>query len=163
MVPAFVGSWLLGRKHRGLAVMLAAAALTVLLVNSAYVYWDGGHSTGPRHSVPAIGLITIGLAPFWTSLRFAWERAVTVALLLVSVVINLMIAAANITTPDTYRFPLTDPILTAWKAGALRTLPSDFLGWSPVTGTAVYVAAAVTLTMALSRSPTVSNRTASAT
>jgi hypothetical protein len=163
MVPAFVGLWLLGRKHRGLAVMLAAAALTVLLVNSAYVYWDGGHSTGPRHSVPAIGLITIGLAPFWTSLRFAWERAVTVALLLVSVVINLMIAAANITTPDTYRFPLTDPILTAWKAGALRTLPSDFLGWSPVTGTAVYVAAAVTLTMALSRSPTVSNRTASAT
>jgi hypothetical protein len=150
LVPATVGLWLLGRKHRGLAIMLAAAALTVLLVNSAYVYWDGGHSTGPRHSVPAIGLIAIGLAPFWAGLRFAWERAVTVGLLLVSVVINLMIAAANITTPDTYRFPLTDPILTEWKAGALRTLPSDFLGWSPVTGAAVYVAAAIILTALLS-------------
>ena len=69
------GLWLLPRKHRGLAVMLAAAALTVLRVNPAYVYWDGGHSTGPRHSIPAIDPIAIGLAPFWASLRFAWERA----------------------------------------------------------------------------------------
>jgi hypothetical protein len=151
LIPATVGLWLLGRKHRGLALMLAAAALTVLLVNSAYVYWDGGHSTGPRHSVPAIGLIAIGLAPFWASLRFAWERVMTVGLLLVSVVINLMIAAANITTPDTYRFPLADPILTSWKAGALRTLPSDFLGWSPITGVQIYLTAAVVLTLLLAR------------
>jgi hypothetical protein len=126
--------------------MLAAAALTVLLVNSAYVYWDGGHSTGPRHSVPAIGLIAIGLAPFWASLRFGWERALTVGVLLVSVVINLMIAAANINAPDTYRFPLADPILTGWKAGALRTLPSDFLGWSPIAGIAAYLVLALLLT-----------------
>jgi hypothetical protein len=158
LVPAVVGLWLLGRKHRGLAAMLAAAALIVLLVNSAYVYWDGGHSSGPRHSVPAIGLIAVGLAPFWASLRFAWERAVTIALLLVSMVINLMIAAANITTPDTYRFPLADPILTAWKAGALRTLPSDFLGWSPGAGVAFYLAVAVILVALLNRSPTVSDR-----
>jgi len=151
LAPAAVGLWLLGRKHRGLAVMLAMAALTVLLVNSAYVYWDGGHSTGPRHSVPAIGLIAIGLAPFWASLRHAWERAVTVGVLLVSVVINLMIAAANITAPDTYRFPLADPILTAWNAGALRTLPSDFLGWSPIIGVQIYLTAAVALTSLLAR------------
>ena len=139
LAPASVGLWLLARKHRRLAIMLAAAALTVLLVNSAYVYWDGGHSTGPRHSVPAIGLIAIGLAPFWAGLRFAWERVVTVGLLLVSVVINLMIAAANITTPDTYRFPLTDPILSDWQRGELRTLPSDFFGWSPIAGVEAYL------------------------
>ncbi|HWU74315.1 MAG TPA: hypothetical protein VN137_12590, partial [Sphingomonas sp.] len=161
LVPAFVGLWLLGRKHRELAVMLAVAALTVLLVNSAYIYWDGGHSTGPRHSVPAIGLIAIGLAPFWASLRHAWERAATIGVLLVSVTINLMIAAANITTPDSYRFPLADPILPAWRVGWLRTLPSDFLGWNPVTAIMVYVAAAVILAVLLSRSPTVSNRTVS--
>jgi hypothetical protein len=139
LIPAFIGLWLLARKHRGLALMLGAAALTVLLVNSAYVYWDGGHSTGPRHSVPAIGLIAVGLAPFWASLRHFWERSLTTALLLVSVIINLMIAAANITTPDTYRFPLADPILTSWKAGALRTLPSDFLGWSAIAGVGAYL------------------------
>lgn len=145
LVPAGIGLWLLGRKHRGLALILATAALTVLLVNSAYVYWDGGHSTGPRHSVPAIGLIAIGLAPFWARLRFAWERAMTVGVLLVSVAINLMIAAANITTPDAYPFPLADPILGDWRMGMLRTLPSDFLGWSPTAGAGVYLSIALPL------------------
>jgi len=145
LVPAFVGLWLLGRKHRGLAIMLALAALTVLLVNSAYVYWDGGYSTGPRHSVPAIGLVAIGLAPFWARLRFAWERTMTVGVLLVSVVINLMIAAANITTPDSYPFPLADPILGYWRMGMLRTLPSDFLGWTPTAGAEVYLLVALPL------------------
>jgi len=59
--------------------------------------------------------------------------------------------AANITTPDTYRFPLADPILTAWKAGALRTLPSDFLGWSPIPGVEIYLTAAVALAFLLAR------------
>jgi hypothetical protein len=153
LIPATVGLWLLGRRHRGLAIMLAAAALTVLLVNSAYVYWDGGHSTGPRHSVPAIGLIAIGLAPFWASLRFMWERAVTIGLLLVSMVINLMIAAANITTPDSYRFPLVDPILTDWRTGVLRTLPSDFLGWSPMAGVGMYLLVTAILGVLLIRRP----------
>ncbi|WP_296614011.1 hypothetical protein [Sphingomonas sp.] len=151
LVPAGIGLWLLGRKHRGLALMLATAALTVLLVNSAYVYWDGGHSTGPRHSVPAIGLIAIGLAPFWASLRYGWERVVTVGALLISVTINLMIAAANITTPDTYRFPLVDPILTDWRVGMLRTLPSDLLGWSPMAGASTYLLIAVSLALLLVR------------
>ena len=151
LVPAGIGLWLLGRKHRGLALMLATAALTVLLVNSAYVYWDGGHSTGPRHSVPAIGLIAIGLAPFWASLRYGWERVVTVGALLISVTINLMIAAANITTPDTYRFPLADPILTDWRVGMLRTLPSDLLGWSPMAGASTYLLIAVSLALLLVR------------
>lgn len=155
LVPAVIGLWLLARKHHGLAVMLAAAALTVLLVNSAYVYWDGGHSTGPRHSVPAIGLIAIGLAPFWASLRFTWERAATVGLLLVSVIVNLMIAAANVTTPDTYRFPLVDPILTTWKAGALRTLPSDFLGWTSMAGVGAYLVLVLLLAgLSLAQRPT---------
>jgi len=139
LVPAAIGLWPLAKTHRGLAVMLVAAALTVLLVNSAYIYWDGGHSTGPRHSVPAIGLIAIGLAPFWASLRHGWERVVTVGVLLVSVAINLMIAAANITAPDTYRFPLVDPIRTDWQRGELRTLLNDLLGWSPISGVGMYL------------------------
>lgn len=151
LVPALAGLWLLGRKRRGLAVTLAVGALTVLLVNSAYVYWDGGHSTGPRHSVPAIGLIAIGLAPFWASLRHAWERAATIGVLLVSVAINLMIAAANITVPDNYRFPLIDPILADWEAGQLRTLPSDFLGWGPMAGVQTYLATVVVLALLLMR------------
>jgi len=147
------GLWHLGKRQRGLAVMLAVAALVVLLVNSAYVYWDGGHSTGPRHAVPAIGLLALGLAAFWAQTIYWWERAFGLALLGLSVAINLAIAAANITAPDTYRFPLWDPILkTDWPTATLRTLPSDFLGWSPFAGVALYLLLAIPLGVLLVRS-----------
>ena len=64
LILAPFGLWQLARRQRALAITLAGAAIVVLLVNSAYFYWDGGHSTGPRHAVPAIGLFAIGLAPF---------------------------------------------------------------------------------------------------
>lgn len=144
------GLWQLAKRQRSLAVALAAAALVVLLVNAAYVYWDGGHSTGPRHAVPAIGLLTIGLAAYWVSLTYWWERALAAAILGVSVAINLAIAAANITTPDEFAFPLWDPILkTDWATGTLRTLPSDFLGWSPFAGVALYLCLALPLALLL--------------
>jgi hypothetical protein len=141
-----IGLWWLAKREHGLAAMLAATALVVLLVNSSYFYWDGGHSTGPRHSVPAIGLLAIGLGPFWAGLRRRWERITAVALLVVSVAINLAIAAANITTPDTYALPLWDPILkTDWPNGVLRTLPSQFLGWTAFEGVALYLILALPL------------------
>jgi hypothetical protein len=147
------GLWQLARRQRGLAVTLASAAFVVLLVNAAYVYWDGGHSTGPRHAVPAIGLLAVGLAPFWQSLIYWWERALAAAILTVSVAINLAIAAATITAPDNYRFPLWDPILkTDWASGTLNTLPSDFLGWRPFAGVALYLALAIPLALLLWRS-----------
>src|SRR3569623_3354036 len=96
------GLWQLGKRQRGLAVMLAVAALVVLLVNSAYVYWDGGHSPGPRHAVPAIGLLALGLAAFWAQTIYWWDRAIELALLGLSVAIDLAVAAANIPAPDAY-------------------------------------------------------------
>ena len=124
----------------------------MLLVNAAYVYWDGGHSTGPRHAVPAIGLLAIGLATFWANRVYWWERAFAAAILGMSIAINLAIAAANITTPDEYKFPLWDPILKAdWAGGVLRTLPSDFLGWSPFAGVALYLLLAIPLGLTFAR------------
>ncbi len=144
------GLWQLAKRQRSLAIMLAIAALVVLLVNAAYVYWDGGSSTGPRHAVPAIGLLAIGLAPYWASLVYWWERALAGAILAVSVAINLAIAAADIVVSAEYKFPLWDPILKVdWASGALRTLPSDFLGWSPVAGLALYLLLAFQLALLL--------------
>jgi hypothetical protein len=144
------GLWQLGKRERGLAMTLAGAALAVLLVNAAYVYWDGGHSTGPRHATPAIGVLSVGLAVYWQTLVYWWERAIALTVLGVSIAINLAIAAANITAPDDYKFPLWDPILkTDWATGTLRTLPSDFLGWSPFAGVALYLVLAIPLAVLL--------------
>ena len=150
--PDSVRTVAIGQRERGLALTAASAAVVVLLVNAAYIYWDGGHSTGPRHAVPAIGLLAVGLATFWANRVYWWERAFAAAMLGVSVAINLAIAAANITAPDTYAFPLWDPILkTDWAGGILRTLPSDFLGWAPFAGVALYLVLAIPLAVLLVR------------
>ncbi|MBN8816163.1 MAG: hypothetical protein J0J06_12035 [Sphingomonas sp.] len=144
LILAPFGLWQLAKRQRSLAVMLAAAALVVLLVNAAYVYWDGGSSTGPRHAIPVIGLLAIGLASYWSSLVFWWERALAAAILGVSVAINLAIAAADIVASDEYKFPLWDPILKVdWPTGTLRTLPSDFFGYSPIAGVVFYLCIAL--------------------
>ena len=147
------GLWQLAKRQRSLAVMLGIAALVVLLVNAAYVYWDGGSSTGPRHAVPVIGLLAIGLATYWASLTFWWERALAGAILAVSIAINLAIAAADIVVSGEYKFPLWDPILKVdWATGTLRTLPSDFLGYPPVAGVIFYFCIALPLAFLLWRS-----------
>ncbi len=51
------------REHR---LLFSAAALVVLyfwLLNAGYYMWDGGASAGPRHMVPALGFLMLGLVP----------------------------------------------------------------------------------------------------
>ncbi len=150
LVLAPAGLWQLARRQRATALMLAGAIAAILLVNAAYVYWDGGNSTGPRHSVAALGLLAVGLAPFWAGLRRMWERVVVGVLLALSIAINLAIAAADTLAPADAAFPLWDPILAVdWRGGILRTLPSDWLGWSPFAGVSLYLALAAPLALVL--------------
>lgn len=155
LLLAPVGLWRLirdggdtGGRGRSLAIVAAAVVAIVLLVNSAYAYWDGGYSTGPRHSVPAIPFLALGLAPIWVA--YPQYRRGMIALLALSIAINLGIAAAEIAAPDTDRWPLWKPILTEDIAqGLFRDFPSQFWGWSPWAGMAVYLAIAGALGWAL--------------
>jgi hypothetical protein len=56
--------------------LLVAAAIIAwyLLLNSAYYMWDGGASLGPRHAVPMLGFLAIGLGP--AIVRMPWAVAV---------------------------------------------------------------------------------------
>ncbi len=146
LVLAPIGLIRLARTQAAMVVMLAAVVAAVLLVNAAYVYWDGGFSTGPRHSVPAIPMLALGLAPFWAGLERPRARIVAVALLAVSVAVNLAIAATEIVAPETERFPLWRPILAEdWPRGLFRDLPGEFWGWSHWAGMALYLAIAASL------------------
>ncbi|WP_374146035.1 hypothetical protein [Sphingomonas sp. 28-63-12] len=125
---------------RGVGAMASAAILIVLLVNAAYVYWDGGYSTGPRHSVPALPLLALGVAPLWASLVRLRARIALLIVFGLSIAINLAIAATEIAVPDTVAFPLWRPILADDVAlGYFRDLPSQFWGWSPWSGMALYL------------------------
>jgi hypothetical protein len=113
---------------RDLGWLCTAIAIGVLLYNSAYVYWDGGYATGPRHSVPAIGFLALGLAPLWQGWR-ASGRGWIAGLIASGMIINLAIAAAEIAAPQGFRFPLVNPIMPMFLRGEIRTIAGDYWGW----------------------------------
>lgn len=137
------------RRARDVATMAAAVVLVVLLVNASYVYWDGGNSTGPRHAMPMVGLLALGLAPWWAA-QGRGGRLLGAALLAGSMALNLVIASAEIVAPPEFRFPIwTAVIRTRFLPGDLRTWPSEWLGWSTWAGFRLYLAVALPLLAAL--------------
>ena len=148
LVMAPLGLWRLiaDPRTRDLGVTASAVVVVQLLVNAAYVYWDGGNSTGPRLAMPMAGLLALGLAPFWASLRSRSARAAAAAVLLLSIALNAAIASAEILSAPVYRFPIwSDVVQLRFLAGDLRTWPSEWLGWSTWAGFALWAAIAVPL------------------
>ena len=132
------------RATRDLGIMAVTAAVIVVLINASYVYWDGGSSTGPRLSVPALGFLAIGFGPAWLLARhWAWKAA-CLALLALSVVLNLIVAAAEITAPAGPAFPIWDWVIEQrFRWGALRDFPAEHWRWSPWAGFWLYVVVAI--------------------
>jgi hypothetical protein len=138
------------RRAKGIGVVAVAVIAIGLLVNAAYVYWDGGNATGPRHAMAMAGLLALGLAPAWAGLRHDWQRIAGTGLLAMSMAINLMIAAAEIFAPPVYRFPLWSAVYDLrFRHGDLRTIPSDWWGWTTWHGLFLYLAMALPLLAAL--------------
>lgn len=141
-----------GGAVRAPAIVALAVISIVLLVNAAYVYWDGGFSTGPRHSVPALPFLALGLAPIWARAKRPAVRVALLGLLALSVTINLIVAATDIFAPDDAPWPLWHPIFSPdFVNGQFRDLPSQFWGWSPWAGLALYLLLASGLGWALLR------------
>jgi hypothetical protein len=89
--------------------------------------------------VVAIPFLAIGLAPFWASLRHRWSRIATAALLGLSIAVNLAIATTDIFDSDTMSFPLWEHNAVMFVTGNLTTFPSQWLGWAPWRGFALYL------------------------
>ena len=139
------GLWKLARDKatRDVGWMAIAVVVVTLLVNAAYVYWDGGNSTGPRLAMPMVGLLALGLAAFWTGAGRA-ERIAATAVLGVSIAINAAIASAEILAPPTFRFPVWSAVLAGrFGRGDLTTVASEWWGWSPWAGFALWAAVAL--------------------
>lgn len=134
------GIWTLLRDpaRRDIGVLAASGAIVAFLYHASYYYWDGGNSTGPRHAVPAIAYLAIGLAAFWASANRI-EKWLAGGFLAVSIAINLAIAAAEVTAPDFYTAPLTQHIWPKFTGGDIRTIPNEFWGWSAWGGLALYL------------------------
>lgn len=74
--------------------MLALGAL--FFANAGYYMWWGGAAAGPRHLVPALAFLGVGLATAWESpRRYLWT-----ALALLSAMNFLVITAVGLEAPD---------------------------------------------------------------
>jgi hypothetical protein len=141
------------RATRDIGVLALVGATAMVAYNAAYVYWDGGNSTGPRHAVPALAFLAIGLGPAWAAFRATEWRVLSVGVLALSIVINLMVAAAEITSGQPGAFPLwSDVIAGRFAEGYLRTIPNEWWGWSAWGGLWLYLLIAGGLLSALLRS-----------
>jgi hypothetical protein len=109
-----------GAERRRLALPLLAGAFALLLVISGYAYWQGGPAFGPRHLVPVIPLVGLGLA-FYPAGR-GWVALFGI-IATVSIALNVVGTA---TTPYVSEFetaPLADIYPMLVRDGAISLNP----------------------------------------
>jgi len=105
-----------------LTVVLAAASI-YLWINSSYVYWNGGWSTGPRHLVPMLPFLALALCFTWPATPGG--KAAAVLLLGVSLAMSAMGASVTMFTPEDFRNPIADELWPRFigEARWVRALP----------------------------------------
>ncbi|SMF61560.1 hypothetical protein [Allosphingosinicella indica] len=142
LVLAPVGLWLLWRRPeaRGTAALAVAVDAIYWLLNASYVYWDGGNSSGPRHAMPGVPFLALGLAGFWALVRPPLFRAAALLLFEVSAAIAFITAAAEPMAYAEIAFPLRDEIWQRFSRDDIRALPIEFLGWTPKQAVTLYLA-----------------------
>jgi hypothetical protein len=83
-----------GRFDERLAGLLTVA---LFLANAGYYMWWGGASTGPRHLVPVLPFLGLGVAWAWKN---RWLRAITIAAAVGSFANMLVFTAVGIEAPE---------------------------------------------------------------
>lgn len=137
------------RATRAVGWLAVAGAVVPFLINASYFYWDGGNATGPRHALPAVGFLCIGIGMFWARAT-QWSRVAVAALLAGSVTLNMAIASAEITAPQGEPRALAVGVFAArFDPGYLRTVADEWWGYTPWQGLAMWAVVAAVLTVAL--------------
>jgi hypothetical protein len=100
--------------------------------------------------VPAIGFLALGLGPLWVWCRNAALRAGLAVLLALSMALNLIVAAVDITSPEYIRWPVWTWIVRKRLVyGVLRDFPAEHWGWSPWAGLWLYCGVAAVFLAAI--------------
>lgn len=144
LAPFGVAQLIRAPETRDLGILAAAITVVVLLYNASYVYWDGGFSTGPRHSIPMVGFLALGIAPLWRDWR-ATGRGWIAGLIASGMFLNLTVAAVEIAAPSEFPFPLANPILKGFMHGEVHDLPGEYWGWRPEIGLLLWLVIAAPL------------------
>jgi hypothetical protein len=87
----------LARRRDATEALAAGLFLVLLVLNAGYYMWWGGAATGPRHLVPALGFLALGLAYAWDVPRL---RPWLVGLAVFSFLDMLAFTAVGIEAPE---------------------------------------------------------------
>lgn len=98
--------------------MAASGVAAMVILNSSYYMWDGGSAMGPRHLVPIIGLLALGLRPAIRHAPFALA-----ALAGLSAAHLLLLTAAGPEAPP-YGVPLAHALVAMSPLAAGRLSPT---------------------------------------
>ena len=118
-----IAIYLLWRNHKNnkIALMVIALAVYYLLVNSAYHYWHGGFSTGPRHLTPIIPFLCLPLSLVWTNARSTYKPLVVI-LFFISFIIALLSVSVTMYSPEKIGNPLFDFLIPGLLNGDARNI-----------------------------------------
>jgi hypothetical protein len=104
--------------RRGLAITALVITSYYVLLNSAYYMWDGGAALGPRHCVPMLPFLALGL--------ITGARAIPRTFLALAAISALQLIVATAAAPEAPRFG--DPLFSfAWPR-LLRGDVSNYAG-----------------------------------
>jgi len=118
-----IAIYLLWRNHKNkkIALMIISLAVYYILVNSAYYYWHGGFSTGPRHLTPIISFLCLPLSLVWTNARSTY-KPLLVILFFTSFLIALLSVAVTMYSPEKIGNPLFDFLIPGLLNGDGRNV-----------------------------------------
>lgn len=92
-----IGACARARARDRAALAAVCGFVALLLVNGSYYMWWGGAAAAPRHLVPALGLLGLGLPWVW---RHDWSRAALLVLGAIAAVNMLAISAVGLEAPE---------------------------------------------------------------
>jgi len=107
-------------KFRKIAVTAALIPVYYFLMNSAYNYWDGVWSTGPRHVTPMLPFVCLPIAQLWTRAGSRFKTAL-LALFGLSFIISLICVSVTMASTNSYANPLFDFLIPKFLAGRIRS------------------------------------------
>jgi hypothetical protein len=120
LVPAAIGLiwWLFSPGSRLRAAVILLITVFYILLNSGYLYWNGGWSTGPRHITPIYPFLALALAVWFAQARPAVRTAI-ISLLCLSVFISLVCVSVDCCASEYDSSPLFESILPSFYEGEL--------------------------------------------
>jgi 4-amino-4-deoxy-L-arabinose transferase-like glycosyltransferase len=114
---------------RRLAIVTAAGiAGFYVLLNVSYTYWEGGWFYGPRHLVPGLPFLALGLAILWDQWR-GWFRAMLVGLWLLGTGISLVAVSTTVQPPSDITEPVSQLMWPAFREGDLALNPQSYVDY----------------------------------